>query len=113
MEIIMEKNSLLKLFLETLGFLGKLNSNCINSIITQEEFNEQYDNIEDLNLQLQIYKTVIEKIKKIDINNIQQVDKNLFSLHTLLSNLEWHISELNDMNAKLLKRYSDSSFKKN
>lgn len=51
---------------------------------------------------------LLKKSKHTDPNNAQDVDKLLLEIHKIMTSLEWHISEISDLNIKLLKKGNTS-----
>ncbi|GED02969.1 hypothetical protein BAT02nite_26130 [Bacillus atrophaeus] len=89
---------------EIVNLLEKINNNGQTNILPVEEFKEQQDNLNDLSVLLTDMDKLLKKSKHIDLNNVQDVDKLLFEIHKMMTSLEWHISEISDLNIKLLKK---------
>lgn len=62
------------------------------------------NNLNDLSVLLTDMDKLLKKSKHIDLNNVQDVDKLLFEIHKMMTSLEWHISEISDLNIKSLKK---------
>ncbi|MFJ5794556.1 hypothetical protein ABKQ09_03655 [Bacillus atrophaeus] len=89
---------------EIVNLLEKINNNGQTNILPVEEFKEQQDNLNDLSVLLTDMDKLLKKSKHIDLNNVQDVDKLLFEIHKMMTSLEWYISEISDLNIKLLKK---------
>lgn len=62
------------------------------------------NNLNDLSVLLTDMDKLLKKSKHIDLNNVQDVDRLLFEIHRMMTSLEWHISEISDLNIKWLKK---------
>ncbi|ATO30004.1 hypothetical protein RA13_20000 [Bacillus atrophaeus] len=89
---------------EIVNLLEKINNNGQTNILPVEEFKEQQDNLTDLSVLLADMDKLLKKSKHTDPNNAQDVDKLLLEIHKMMTSLEWHISEINDLNIKLFKK---------
>lgn len=47
---------------------------------------------------------LLKKSEHTNPNNVQDVDKLLLEIPKMMTSLEWHISEIRDLNIKLLKK---------
>ncbi|MBG9771447.1 hypothetical protein [Bacillus vallismortis] len=89
---------------EIVNLLEKINSYCQTNTISVEQFKEQQDNLNDLSAIINDMDKLLQKSKRIDLNNVQEVDLLLFEIHKMTTLLEWHIPEISDLNIRLLKK---------
>src|SRR5699024_3400719 len=80
---------------EILNKLKMLNSN--NNIIKQEDFDEQYDNLEDFKILTDYLNSVLNNFELVNKNNGDEVNKVLAELHRIITTFEWHFSEISDL----------------
>ncbi|MCI4140344.1 hypothetical protein MMJ09_27710, partial [Bacillus vallismortis] len=72
--------------------------------ISFEIFKEQHDILIDLSAIINDFYNILHKSKRIDLNNVQDVDLLLFEFHKMSTLLEWLIPEISDLNIRLLKK---------
>ncbi|KAA6447102.1 hypothetical protein [Bacillus atrophaeus] len=89
---------------EIVNLLEKINSNGQTNILSVKQFKEQQDSLNDLYAIINDMDKLLKKSKRIDLNNVQDADQLLFEIHKMMTSLEWHISEISDLNIKLLKK---------
>lgn len=97
---------------EILDMLDKFNSKI--NLVNKKDLDEQYDNLEDFKV---VIRDLDITLKNLDIllNNFNcleqkdgdELERNLFELHRILTAFEWHFSEINDLNMKIIKVYKD------
>lgn len=51
---------------------------------------------------------LLKKSKRIDLNNVQDADQLLLEIHKTMTSLEWHISEISDLNINLFKKNKET-----
>jgi len=90
---------------EILNKLKMLNSN--NHIIKQEDFDEQYDNLEDFKILTDDLNSVLNNFELVNKNNGDEVNKVLAELHRIITTFEWHFSEISDLNMKIFEVYKE------
>ncbi|ATW82038.1 hypothetical protein QQ991_16135 [Weizmannia coagulans] len=90
---------------ELLRVLENIHSNV--NVLTKEDFNEQYDNLKDFQALIKELEKVISDFKKVNPNDGNKVEQYLLEFHRILTTFEWHFSEINDINTKILKNYKD------
>src|SRR5699024_3178375 len=83
----------------------KLNSN--THIIKQEDFDEQYDNLEDFKILTDDLNSVLSNFELVNKNNGDEVNKVLAELHRIITTFEWHFSEISDLNMKIFEVYKE------
>ncbi|MCY8502019.1 hypothetical protein MOD00_10730 [Bacillus inaquosorum] len=88
---------------EIVNLLEKINSHGQTNILSVE-FEEQQDNLNDLSTIINDMDNLLKKSKRIDLNNVQDADQLLLEIHKTMTSLEWHISEISDLNIKLFKK---------
>lgn len=88
-----------------LELIQQLNS--ATNIISKDELNEQYDNLEDFKSLTNELDALLKNITKINTSNGDEVEQKLFEIHRILTTYEWHFSEISELNTKLLKKYKD------
>ncbi|KAF1677300.1 MULTISPECIES: hypothetical protein [Bacillus] len=89
---------------EIVNLLEKINNHCQTNTISVEQSKEQQDNLNDLSAIINDMDKLLQKSKRIDLNNVQDADLLLFEIHKMTTSLEWHISEISDLNIRLLKK---------
>src|SRR5699024_12023067 len=90
---------------EILNKLKMLNSN--THIIKQEDFDEQYDNLEDFKILTDDLNSVLSNFELVNKNNGDEVNNVLAELHRIITTFERHLSESSDLNIKLLEIYKE------
>ncbi|MEW4289616.1 hypothetical protein [Rossellomorea marisflavi] len=88
-----------------LDILQVLNSN--SNSVKQEELKEQYDNLEDFRELSGELDRILSEWGVLDRSNPLEIEDLLFELHRILTTLEWHFSEVSELNATILKTYKD------
>ncbi|MGE6630636.1 hypothetical protein [Bacillus sp. NPDC077027] len=88
---------------EVLSILDNLNSRV--NIVTKEDLDEQYDNIEDFRDLTGDLDILLNKFSSVNKNDGNEVEEMLFELHRILTTFEWHYSEISELNTKILKVY--------
>ncbi|WP_427340830.1 hypothetical protein [Caloranaerobacter sp. DY30410] len=93
--------------LETvLNLLQKLNKACNTKCLSLERFNEQKDNIEDFKKLWQEYYKVLEKTKKVDYKDIEEIKENYLEIHRILNTIKWHLEEMDELLIDVLRCYT-------
>lgn len=90
---------------EILSILEKLNSK--TDIVTKDDIDEQYDNLEDLKVLSSELDKVLGGFNTVNLNDGKKVEEMLFEFHRIITTFEWHFSEISDLNTKILKEYKD------
>ncbi|MFB1052224.1 hypothetical protein [Paraliobacillus sp. JSM ZJ581] len=90
---------------EVLSILEKLNSK--TDIVTKDDIDEQYDNLEDLKVLSSELDKVLGGFNTVNLNDGNKVEEMLFEFHRIITTFEWHFSEISDLNTKILKEYKD------
>src|SRR5699024_6971445 len=90
---------------EILNKLKMLNSN--NHIIKQEEFDEQYDHLEDFKILTDDLNSVLNNFELVNKNNGDELNKVLAELHRIIRTFEWNSSEISDLNMKIFEVYKE------
>ncbi|MFJ7976770.1 hypothetical protein ACIQZI_13905 [Peribacillus sp. NPDC096379] len=88
--------------LELLYLLKNINSE--NNLISNEDIEEQFQNLIDFKDVITDFETVLSLIKEKDLKNLTELEINLFEVHRVLTTLEWHLSEISELNTKIIKR---------
>lgn len=88
-----------------LDILQVLNSN--SNSVEQEELKEQYDNLEDFRELSGELDRILSEWGALDRSNPHEIEDLLFELHRILTTLEWHFSEISELNTTILKTYKD------
>ncbi|MCY7910486.1 hypothetical protein [Bacillus inaquosorum] len=88
---------------EIVNLLEKINSYGQTNILSVE-FEEQQDNLNDLSLLLTDMDKLKRRVNILILNIFQDVDRLLIEIHRRMTSLEWHISEISDLNIKLLRK---------
>ena len=88
--------------LELLYLLKNINSE--NSLIPNEDIEEQYLNLIDFKDVITDFETVLGLMKEKDFKNLTELETNLFEVHRVITTLEWHLSEISELNMKIIKR---------
>ena len=84
-------------FKRVVEVLEDLNSKCKTPIISQDEFSEEYQNLEDfIEIPKQI-EELVEKLKRTNEENIDSTVETLIYLHLKLSDCIWHIDQLHEL----------------
>lgn len=104
---MVKKGDILDNFKRVLKSLQKINSNCQNPIVLASEFDEQFENLEDLEKLFKDFSKVLDGFKSLDVNRLEEVDKYFAEVHRILTTFEWHVSEVSDVNTKIFKEYSN------
>lgn len=86
-----------------LDTLNKLNSDV--NILSEENLNEQYENIDDFRLLIRELKGLFNDFDSLDLNDGDKIELMLFEFHRILTTFEWHFSEISDLNMKFLKGF--------
>ncbi|MEI5908943.1 hypothetical protein WAK64_17995 [Bacillus spongiae] len=90
---------------EVLSILEKLNSK--TNIVTTDDIDDQYDNLEDLKVLSSELDKVLSGFKTVNLNDSTKVKELLFEFHRILNTFEWHFSEISDLNMKIIQKYKD------
>lgn len=88
-----------------LDILQVLNSN--SNSVKQEELKEQYDNLADFRELSGELDRILSEWGVLDRSNPHEIEDLLFELHRILTTLEWHFSEISELNTTILKKYKD------
>ncbi len=90
-----------------LNILQVLNSN--SNSVEQEELKEQYNNLEDFRERSVELDRILSDWDwgALDRSNPHEIEDLLFELHRILTTLEWHFSEISELNTTILKTYKD------
>src|SRR5699024_3175588 len=90
---------------EILNKLKMLNSN--NHIIKQEDFDEQYDNLEEFKILTDDLNSVLNNLELVNKNNGDEVNKVLAKLHRIITTFKCHFSKISDLNMKIFEDYKE------
>jgi predicted nuclease with TOPRIM domain len=89
-----------------LDIIRELNTQ--TNIVKKSELDEQYENLKDLEELTVELDDLVSQYKSSKAKNADEVESVLFEIHRILTTLEWHISEISDINTKLLKNYKNT-----
>lgn len=65
--------------------------------ISQNEFEEEYENLSDLVQLPEQISELVHDIKELDIENIDPLVEKLIHLHLKLSDCIWHIDQVHEL----------------
>lgn len=80
------------------------NINSENNLISNEDIEEQYQNLIDFKDVITDFETVLDLMKEKDLKNLTELETDLFEVHRVITTLEWHLSEISELNMKIIKR---------
>jgi hypothetical protein len=87
-----------------IAFLKTLeNINSKHSLVSKDDVMEQYQNVMDLKDVIADFEIVLGSLKNNDLKNLSELEMDLFEVHRLLTTMEWHFSELSELNKKIIK----------
>lgn len=80
------------------------NINSENNLISNGDIEEQYQNLIDFKDVITDFETVLDLMKEKDLKNLTELETDLFEVHRVITTLEWHLSEISELNMKIIKR---------
>ena len=80
------------------------NINSENNLISNGDIEEQYQNLIDYKDVITDFETVLDLMKEKDLKNLTELETDLFEVHRVITTLEWHLSEISELNMKIIKR---------
>ena len=87
-----------------INILQKLNPLCQN-VIARDEIEECIENIGDFRILMKELDELLERLENRNEFDRDEIEKDLFELHRILATLEWHFSEVGEINEKILKHF--------
>ena len=100
--MLQEVKNLDEKLLALLHLLKNINSE--NNLISNEDIEEQYQNLIDFKDVITDFETVLDLMKEKDLKNLTELETDLFEVHRVITTLEWHLSEISELNMKIIKR---------
>lgn len=100
--MLKEVKNLDEKLLALLHLLKNINSE--NNLISNEDIEEQYQNLFDFKDVITDFETVLDLMKEKDLKNLTELETDLFEVHRVITTLEWHLSEISELNMKIIKR---------
>ncbi|WP_078579612.1 hypothetical protein [Salipaludibacillus agaradhaerens] len=88
---------------EVLNALNKINT--ISNVVSQEEINEQYENLQDFKTLSNELEGLLNNFKSVSIDNVEKVENILFEIHRITNTFIWHFQEIEELNMKVIKSY--------
>jgi len=86
-----------KTLLELFNFISKLNGKDGNRIISEADAQEERENLNDLQVLLGTFSTLVSSLKDMNLEDKKLLDEKLLFIHLNLKDLYWHIDEMHEL----------------
>jgi hypothetical protein len=80
-----------------LQLLQDLNSRVKTPIISESEFTEEYENLDEFSELPRQIEVLVGKLKCVNSDDIDTIVENLIHLHLKLSDCIWHLDQIHEL----------------
>ncbi|WBW96087.1 hypothetical protein [Oceanirhabdus sp. W0125-5] len=97
--------SMVSHFSKIIDYLERFTTDKNERIDIDDDIKEQRENLEDLKDILSEFQKSLDELDSHELIESESTVKKLLLIHKYITDLEWHISEMSDLNTKVIKTF--------